>query len=166
MKSSYQKKKKNFHFNFLIFQFTREWIKLPKRFWHHSTCFQIMHIVSKFQFFIHISIAVKLKSDLDYNSVDRLSCCMQYWLIKVVHVFASFNQLGGRSVGSVGFGLLLTFVKQGCAYLTGQAVIYKASFFWHFHAHSKRHIHLIQDNIIDLIQLFLRPAIDCLDHWK
>ena len=59
-----QSEKKNFHFNFLIFQFTRERIKLPKRFWHHSMCFQIMHIVSKFQFFIHISIVVKLKNKI------------------------------------------------------------------------------------------------------
>ena len=27
-------------------------------------CFQIMHIVSKFQFFIHISIVVKLKNKI------------------------------------------------------------------------------------------------------
>ena len=46
------------HFNFLIYQFTSERIKLPERFWHYSMCFQIMHIVSKFQFFIHISIVV------------------------------------------------------------------------------------------------------------
>ena len=68
MKSSNQKKK-NFHLNFFIFQFTRERIKLPKRFWHHSTCFQIIHIVSKFQFFIYISIVVKLKNKIQNGPV-------------------------------------------------------------------------------------------------
>ena len=34
-------KKKKFHFNFLIFQFTRETIQLPKKFRHHSMCFKI-----------------------------------------------------------------------------------------------------------------------------
>ena len=53
-----------FHFDFLIFLFTRERIELPKRFWHHSMCFQFMHIVSKFQLFIYISIVVKLENKI------------------------------------------------------------------------------------------------------
>ena len=34
-------KKIFFHLNFLIFQFTRERIKLLKRFWHHSMYIEV-----------------------------------------------------------------------------------------------------------------------------
>ena len=47
---------------FLIFEFTKERIKISKRFWHHSMCFRIMHIVQKFQFCIPFSSVVKLKN--------------------------------------------------------------------------------------------------------
>ena len=61
MKSS-NYKKNIFPLFFLIFKFTREGMKLPKRFWHHSMCFRIMHILSKFQMFILIFTVVKLKN--------------------------------------------------------------------------------------------------------
>ena len=64
MKSSNRKKKYFSTLFCLIVQFTRERIKPPKRFWHHSMCFQNMHIVSKFQFYIHISMVVKLKNKI------------------------------------------------------------------------------------------------------
>ena len=47
-------------FNF--FEFTRERLKVSKRIWHHSMCFWIMHIVSKFQIFIRIVTVVNRKS--------------------------------------------------------------------------------------------------------
>ena len=85
-----QSEKKIFcHFNFLIFQFIREPIKIPKRFWHHSMCFQIMHTASKFQFFIHIFIVVKLKNKI--QNVKRgekwgeKSVFSQYYCLIVWH---------------------------------------------------------------------------------
>ena len=82
-------KKLFFHFNFLIFQFIRERIKLSKRFGHHSICFQNMHIVSEFQFFIHISIVVKLKNKIPNfkrgkkgkkEPVFVASACIRAWI--------------------------------------------------------------------------------------
>ena len=49
-------------FSWVILQFTRERTKLPKRFRHHSMCFSMMHIVSKFQCFIHIFTMEKLEN--------------------------------------------------------------------------------------------------------
>ena len=44
---------------FLVFEFTREHIKVSKRFWHHSMCFSILLIESKFQFFFSYFYHVK-----------------------------------------------------------------------------------------------------------
>ena len=48
---------------FFISKITREHINVFKRFWYRWMCFRIMHIVSKFQFFIHIFTVLKLKNE-------------------------------------------------------------------------------------------------------
>ena len=50
-----------FRFFFKFFEFTRERIKVSKRFWYHSMCFLNMYIVSKFKLFIDIFTVVKLQ---------------------------------------------------------------------------------------------------------
>ena len=58
--SNYKNKLFSAFFGF-ISEFTRERIKLSKRFGYHSMYFQSMHIMSKFHCFIHILTVVKRK---------------------------------------------------------------------------------------------------------
>ena len=62
MKSSNNKKTLFSRDFYIFFEFTKERIKVWKLFWHHSMCFETMHILLKVQFFIRISTVVKLEN--------------------------------------------------------------------------------------------------------